>query len=117
MQIIMGYGIEFSLIHGSVECISTLAVFVVAFVCTTTCSLIIDHAQEMDYMMVETYSPKVFVFFISIAITKLFTFLYDIGCDSILHCYIYNKEYVNDRFGTVVNSINPKKYEQLEEKP
>lgn len=74
MKIMMNHAMEFSLIHGTVECVTSIGVFAIAFICTLVVSLIIDHADDQEWILVETLSPKIFTLLITVTIVKLFTF-------------------------------------------
>ena len=115
MKVMLQYSLEFALIHGTVECVTTMMVFVVAITCTIVVSLIVDHADEQEWILVESFSPKLFTFIITFTIAKLFAFLYDIACDTVLHCFAYNAEFAPDGFESTLNARRAQKYQNLDD--
>lgn len=59
MKIIMNQSYEYSIMHGAVECISTVASFVNGFICVLVVSWLLDEAEDKNWLMLETYSPKI----------------------------------------------------------
>merc|ERR1711974_209132 len=96
---------EYSLIHGAVECTSVFGVFTITVITTILGSLLLDQVEEASLMEVESIAPKVFIFFMSLVIAKMFTFLYDLACDTVIHCFIYNQDAAPESFDTARNEI------------
>jgi choline transporter-like protein 2/4/5 len=115
MKVILNYAVEFSFIHGAVACTSTFAVFTITCVTTIVGSLFLDHVQSQNLVQLETYSPKVFIFFCALVISKMFTLIYEIACDTVLHCFAYNDSLAPESFSKAKVNVQEEKYTQLKE--
>lgn len=113
MNLYLQNAVAFALIDGAVECSTTIACFVISISCVLISSLIIENSEKLNMKFTETTSIKLVIFLVTLGISKMFMQPYDVACDTVMHCYAYNKNMAPKEFEIGMNDTKKGKYQEL----
>ena len=84
--------IAYSVVTGTVNVVTLLGCVIISVTTTFVMNWTLEYASEQHNMLIETYSPQIFIFLVSMLIAKMFMFVYDASCESLLHCMYYDQD-------------------------
>lgn len=121
IKLITSNFVRYGTLKGVVDTVTFFGVVAITFGCTAIMGLIMNYSIDQNNDVFETQAPTFMVFMSCLLICIMFTHIYGVSSDTILHCFIYDEnknngksQFATARLNGLVNENAP--YQKLADK-